>query len=236
MAINQGLKIGKIDTSAYNLFLTDAGVFTTFARSYNMISIPGRSGDLEIDNNKFENGTLTFPAVITEDFMNNMIAFKSAINRQVGYQKIVDPFMPGYFRMGIYTNDGAPKMSADQTTGSFTMKFNCKPQLFLNEGDEPKIFTANGTLKNPTGYRTRPLIRLYGTGTLGIGDYSIVVNTAGTDYIDFDCETMDAHEGSQNRNGNVTVAHEPFLNEDTTGITLTGLTKVEITTRWFTIL
>ena len=76
---------------------------------------------------------------------------------------------------------------------------------------------------------------MYGTGSVMIGSKTITVSTAGTNYIDFDCETQDAYEGSTNRNANIsTNFSEISLNPGTTGIDLTSLT-VDIMPRWFEI-
>ena len=169
--IKKGLIIGdgsmKVDTSAFGVYVTDAGVYPPTSRNYNMVHISGRNGDLSIDGNDFSNGTLRFPACMLMDGIESAnsadyIAFKGALNRMTGYQKIVDPFLANYYRMGIFTNNSEPKWSADKSLWVFDLKFNAKPQLFLNEGDAVKSFTANSTLKNPTGYITRPLLRIYG--------------------------------------------------------------------------
>ena len=79
------------------------------------------------------------------------------------------------------------------------------------------------------------IIRIYGTGTVMIGSKTITVNTAGTSYIDFDCETLDAYEGAFNRNGNISINFEKMgLVPGNNGITLSGVT-IQILPRWWEV-
>ena len=95
-------------------------------------------------------------------------------------------------------------------------------------------FTSNGSIENPTEFESKPLLRVYGTGTLGIGSQSITISQADV-YTDIDCEMMDCFKGTANKNANVSFSdyNFPTLMPGTNGISLTGITKVEITPRWW---
>ena len=75
------------------------------------------------------------------------------------------------------------------------MKFDCKPQRFLVSGENPVVFTGNGTITNPTDFESSPLIRVTGNGTIAIGENGeyrfIVSNNIGTIWID--SEIMEAY-------------------------------------------
>ena len=98
------------------------------------------------------------------------------------------------------------------------------------------ILTASGTISNPTLFEAKPLIRVYGTGKLEVGSETITISKGATEYIDIDCDIQDCYEGSENRNGLVTLTDFPTLASGDTGIKLgSGITKVEITPRWWTV-
>ena len=85
-------------------------------------------------------------------------------------------------------------------------------------------------------FDAKPLIRVYGVGELGIGSETITITKGATEYIDIDCDIQDCYEGLENRNGLVSLTDFPTLPSGNTGITLgTGITKVEITPRWWTL-
>ena len=75
------------------------------------------------------------------------------------------------------------------------------------------------------------------TGTVGVGSVSITFDGS-TEYVDLDCDVQDAYYGVSNKNSSIILSPNrfPTLSAGETGITLgTGITKVEITPRWFEI-
>ena len=202
-----------------------------------MIPIPGRNGDLVGTETRFENGTLTYPAFICNNFSTNIETLRAFLNSLYGYKKLSDTYHPNEYRMVIFRGPFEPEVTPKNDAGSFDLVFECKPQRYLNSGDTTTTLTASGTITNPTRFDAQPLLRVYGTGTLGIGSGSITISQADT-YTDIDCEMMDAYKGSANKNNFITLSgyNFPVLKPGSNGVTLgTGITKVEITPRWFTI-
>ena len=95
---------------------------------------------------------------------------------------------------------------------------------------------AAGELFNPTECPAKPFLRIHGSGNavLSLGDY-IIMLTGIDSYIDVDCELMDAYKGAANLNSKVSFnADEVDLLPGVNGISWTGgITKVEITPRWW---
>lgn len=121
--------------------------------------------------------------------------------------------------------------------GKFTLEFDCKPQRFLKSGEEPIELTTGGAILNRTEFPSKPMLRVYGSaaGTVGIGGQTITISTINA-YVDIDCEIMDAYKGSTNCNGNVSFTDDIVLAPGETTISMTGgITKVEITPRWYII-
>lgn len=92
------------------------------------------------------------------------------------------------------------------------------------------------TIENPTLFDSQPLLRVYGEGTLGINSQSVTITQA-DEYTDIDCEMMDCFKGTENKNLFVqfTDFNFPVFKPGTNNISLSGITKVEITPRWWMV-
>ena len=127
-------------------------------------------------------------------------------------------------------------MQVQNKMGSFDLVFDCDPRMFLKSGEETLSLTAGISLNNPTLFDALPLIRAYGTGTLTIGSCSVTISTANS-YTDIDCEAQEAYKGSTNCNNNIILTNGEFpkLSAGINSISLTGLSRLEITPRWWTL-
>jgi len=93
------------------------------------------------------------------------------------------------------------------------------------------------TVNNPTLFPSKPLIRVTGSGTVGIGDETITI-ASGYDYVDIDSEIQNCYCGNQNANAAVTFSNREFpeLQPGLNGVTFgTGIESVQITPRWYRI-
>ena len=104
--------------------------------------------------------------------------------------------------------------------------------ITVEYGDDP------GKLLNPTLMPARPLIRVYGYGTLVVGNVTVTISNYSLSYIDIDCAMMDCYSGSTNLNSYVTFSGNdfPVLGPGATSISYSGsITKVLITTNWWRV-
>ena len=156
----------------------------------------------------------------------------------VGYRKLIDSYHPDEYRMVIYQGPLTVKPTKKNDAAQFDIVFNAKPQRFLISGDTATTLTASGTISNPTLFPSRPLIRVYGNGVLGVGSDSITIINNSGNYIDIDCDAGLAYRGATNMNSSITLSGYDFpaLVGGTNNIALgTGITKVEITPRWWRV-
>ena len=188
-----------VDSRDFGVFLSGEGAFDAPARRGEMISIPGRNGSLFMDEGVFENITVEYPAFIGTGyeaiFRTKLGDLRSALTSRGNYKRLTDTYHPDEFRLGVYRSGLEVDPQHITRAGSFTMKFDCKPQRFLVSGEESHIFAANGTITNPTLFVASPLIRVTGDGMVAIGNdgkYRFVVsNNPGT--ITIDSEVMEAY-------------------------------------------
>lgn len=199
MGLLNHLTYDGVDSSDFGVFISGEGVFDAPARRGEMISIPGRNGSLFMDEGVFENITVEYPAFIgtgyEELFRTKLGDLRSALSSRGNYKRLTDTYHPDEFRLGVFRDGLEVDPQHITRAGGFTMKFDCKPQRFLVEGEYPQLFVANGTITNPTDFESSPLIKVTGNGTVSIGEngkYRFVVsNNPGT--ITIDSEIMEAY-------------------------------------------
>ena len=234
--MRQTLSFAGVDLSTFGVYISGSGVFDAPERVYDPITIPGRNGALLGIENRLENIELTYPAFVYANFRKAISDLKSFLLSHPGYQEIADTYYPEEYRMGYYAGGLAPEMTQRLEAGNFDLTFNCKPQRYLKAGRTVTTMTATGTLFNPTDFPARPLLRVYGSGTITFGGVTITV-TGVSPYIDIDCELMDAYYQSESRNDKISLSANDFpaLIPGLNTVTLSGVTSVEITPRWWRV-
>lgn len=220
-------------TEDFNVFISGEATFASPTRRYTTVHIPGRNGDLTYDDGDFENVPVSYPAFITRDYQKQISNLEDFLGSLSGYVRIEDTYHPDEFRLGIFKGGITPKNTAANLAGSFEIQFDMKPQRFLKEGENVVTFIEDGVLKSPTFQIAKPLLRVYGTGTVGIGATTIQINQV-DEYVDIDCDTEDAFKGAVNCNADIQVTNHTFPTlQGETAIELTGVTRVDITPRWW---
>ena len=220
----------------FNVVINEHTGYSAPERDCDVIEIPGMNGDLTLDNGRYKNISVTYKCGISNNFASHISNLKAWLYSNIGYHRLEDTFDPDHFRLARVSENLEPTSFARARAGQFDIKFDCKPQRFLKSGEETYIFTGTGKIINPTFYNALPLIRAYGTGTLGIGSTTITINSANI-YTDIDCAIQDAYKGATNCNGNLTLnsGDFPVLEPGENGISLSGITSIELTPRWWTL-
>ena len=157
-----------IDSSDYGIYISGDGAFNAPVRRGELVSVPGRNGDIFFDEGTYENIEIEYPALcpgVTEkQFKDRLTSFRSAIVSRQGYQRLEDTYHDDEFRLAIY-KDGLEVEPKNVTrAGEFTLTFNCKPQRFLKSGEDMILITQSRTLTNPTKFESMPIIKVRGNG------------------------------------------------------------------------
>ena len=229
-------RFGKVDSRAFNIGIYGNQLFDPPKRKYEEIEIPGRNGKLLIDEGTYENQKIPYDAYIIKNFAINIDTFRNELLSQGGYQRLEDTIHPEEFRMAMAL-PFAVDMKGVLKAGTFTIEFDAKPQRFLKSGEISREFQASGIIYNPTRFGSKPLLRVYGSsaGTVGIGSQTITVSSV-NEYVDIDCELMNAFKGAINCNGNVSFSGNIEIPSGRSGIAFTGgISRVIVTPRWYTI-
>lgn len=179
--IYKALEFDGVSSRDYGVYITGSAVFNAPERDVEMITIPGRNGAFALDNGRFENITVTYPAGIfaenEEDFAEAISEFRNYLCSKRGYCRLQDEYNPDEYRLAIYKS-GLEVEPAFLKAGEFEIVFDCKPQRWLTEGEEAVTVASGDLLVNPTLFESSPLLEVEGYGDIDIGGQKITVNQA----------------------------------------------------------
>lgn len=160
----------------YGVAILGEGVFNAPERDVEMITIPGRSGQFVLDNGRFENIEVTYPANLIADseadFAEALSDFRNMLCSKRGYVRLQDDYHPDEYRMAVYKS-GLEVDEKVLRAGEFEITFDCKPQRWLVSGETAVAVTSGDTLTNPTLFESGPLLETAGHGTIGFNGYEI---------------------------------------------------------------
>ena len=234
-ALNTYLSFGGKRLEQFGLYISGGASHGAPERDYEKVSVPGRNGDLIFDNGAYKNIEITYHAGVRKPVAPHIRDLRNFLLSLRGYQRLEDSFHPETYRMAVFKGSIDPKLAVQGRIGELDLKFDCKPQRFLVEGEKEIVLTSGTPIYNPTDMTALPLVRVYGTGTLAIGEETIVITQA-DGYTDIDCDIMDAYKGTTNCNGNIQLSSGNFfhLEPGNNGVSITGsITGVTLIPRWW---
>jgi predicted phage tail component-like protein len=124
-------------SSDFNVWCSGDGLYRLPERDVEYISVPGRNGDLVVDNGRWQNVAVTYSCFIPKNFREHYADLVSWLASQKGYGKLEDARHPEFYWLARMDADVDPKMVVADDSGTFTLTFNCKPQRFLKSGEIP---------------------------------------------------------------------------------------------------
>lgn len=214
---------------------------STGQRVVTKVSVPGRSGDLVIDTGAYSNYTQPYEIWFKDKRRGTTRAARDIAQwllSGTGYLHLEDTYDPEVFRLAMFTGP----LDVENwmlMAGRATLEFDCQPQRWLKDGQNPVSVESGQRLFN-AWQPALPLIRVAGTGngslTVGSSTFTISDMPGG---IMLDSETQDAYWGAPatNLNNNVKVSGGyPVLQAGETAVSFSGdITAVQITPRWWSL-
>ena len=230
---------GGESSTDYGIVVSEAPSFDKPVRKNTVNKIPGRNGAVIFQEDAYEDVTRSYKAWIAdyarEDLVSAVSDFTAWLYSKKGYQRLEDNFEPDIYRLAYF--DGGENITNELTQyGSTVIRFTCRPERFLKEG-EKEITVSNGdSIYNPTRFESKPLIYIEGSGEIHVSIKGTTIVANVDDYIYIDCERMNAYRlGTENKNGEISGTF-PVIVPGTNGIGITGsATKVVLVPRYFTI-
>lgn len=228
------LRFGPSDSESLGIYITGAAVYNAPERDVSMVTVPGRSGDLCLDNGRWKNIVVTYPAFTCGDLAEAMRKIRYEFGASAGYyEDLYDSYHPDEYRRAVFAGPIDVEVAPLHAGGSFNLVFNCKPQRYLTDF-QPLIFTADGSLPDVDAYAGTPTISITGTGSCSIGDTVITISEADGPTV-IDCDTMDCYNGnSENRNAYVSFSGNRFPEiYPGDGVSMGDMSRIEILPRWW---
>lgn len=234
------------DSREFNAYITKKSAYNKPEKDISFISVPGRSGDIILDNGRYKNikiqyGIKFFGKDITGrnnfDFAATYHRVADWLQTNSNYYILTDSYEPEYYRKACVSSSIALNQPHYQI-GSFDVTFNCKPHKYRQDGEHIITLTASeNTLTNCENAEALPLIRVYPTTTGGVSVFSVngvsCTILSMPEYIDIDCEMMNAYYGTTNCNNKLSGLNFPVLVSGANSINLiNNILKIELKPRW----
>lgn len=231
----RSLTFNNVPSYSLGIAISGEGTYDAPARNVSKYTVPGRNGDLILDNGSYKNITVVYPAFVTGDFQTNDAAIREWLLSPKGYSRLTDDYHPDEYRLAMYSGGITFDPTAWNKHAEFNMRFDCKPQRFLVSGEEQvTIASSSDTITNPTGFDALPLIEID-----CVGDAVVTVNGTTMTFegleggIVLDCDIQTAYYGLDPMGGYMMGAF-PFLGPGENAISYRGdVTEIRITPRWW---
>lgn len=226
------------NTKDYGVYISGAKTYRTAERDRELIEIPGRNGYLLQDNGRYKPVEIEYDAFCVKNIKGNVRALINSLAEDHSIHELTDTFDRSHTRQATFDTQIDPELFA-MKTARFLLRFTCQPERWRQDGQTAITVTDGMNLDNPTKQTAKPLVRIYGTGNLYIGEHTVTV-TENSGYIDLDTEQGDAFEEVASvivyRNNQIILPdHQmPTLEPGTTTIHFDPtITRVQIIPRWW---
>lgn len=190
------------------------------ARRGTVLQIPGRNGNLVIEDGTYENVTLKFDVYLSAEPANLYDRAATVANwllGSFGYQRLTTEYEPDIFRLARFA--GPLDIEAILNShGRATLEFDCYPQRFDALGhvysDYGSLSSGSAVITNTGIMIAKPMIKVTGKGNVAL-DFSsaatgnttevdFAFSTSKTETIILDCDLHDAYyEDGSNANAAV---------------------------------
>lgn len=164
--------------------------YTLSVKELDFTALPGKSGDIVTDKNRFKNLSISYKVSSYPPFCNYeeqefVYALSEWLLTSYDYKILRDTYNPGYFRKAICTDIANPTVEASGVVWT-TVTFNCDPFRYSYLGLQSVTFHSNSnfrienvTFRNPEKWESEPIIEIIpsssATMSLKINNVSVAV-------------------------------------------------------------
>lgn len=161
----------------FNIHVFDADVDRTAPKIVESFEVPGRNGQIIVDENRYEDVEHRYlRAVIFEDADSETDRFRDWLYSHVGYFRLEDTWHPDEFYLAQVSGEFEPEYSINRDLSKFDINFIRRPERFLKSGEEwvdmAPYKEHQSLLKvgliNPTNQIAVPIVRTKGNGTFTV--------------------------------------------------------------------
>lgn len=229
-----------VPSTQYGIVVETPPVREFAARNVSTVTVPGKNGNIIVDTGSYANVSREYNIAVGAwkgdyySLVNNIRVWLNNATGSEQYYRLSDSYEPDVYRMARFDEAGTFNNIHNQG-GRITVRFNCKPQRFLNSGDTPiNIVTSTATSASTTIQNNylpaKPLIVITGSGDalLTVAGVRVNINGLGSsETIQIDSESMQAFHTSSS--GNTTNKnHKIQLLDDSFPILESGSNSISI--------
>lgn len=127
-----------VKSSDFGVFISGAQTMGAAGRDVDEIVVPGRDGNLTIDNGRFNAVAHTYPAFIAEDAKEGLKGLRNALLSKRGHKRLSDTVHPDEFYRAYYEHGLEPELTANLRHSELEIEFTRDPRRFLVSGDTPQ--------------------------------------------------------------------------------------------------
>lgn len=205
-------------------------------RKHEKTSVPGRNGDLLIQQDAFDNVTQRYEIYVSAEVTRlttivHLIAEWLCVK---GYHRLEDSYWLDTFRLASF-NGGEEISNIMNRFGRATIEFDCKPQRFYTYGDSFLSMENGQLLHNPSVFTAKPLIVVQGSGAATISDGKNALALTDCNNMTIDCDVKQIYQGTTNKNSVGSGAFLELPDGDTEISWTGGISSLELKPRWWTI-
>ena len=221
------------------LIVSKAPSLARSQRKIDVFSVPGRDGDIIMQQDAWENQTQTYECYVGNgDAPAAASELASWLFSLDGYQELKDSWETDVYRLA-YLSEPLDIESIMSQVGRVDVTFSCVPRRYLNSGKTPVTITQSTNLSNPTAFTAKPLLLVSNAGGIINGTVACGGNTlsisANTSQVYVDCETQQTYStnGTTWYNDAVTGKY-PVIPKGAQRFAISGgISSVVVTPRWF---
>jgi len=189
------------------------------------ITIPGRDGDLTIDYNTKKSYILPMACTLLD--------FAKIDEIKVWLSGSGDLlFNWQNYKYDARLNNKIDIAQSLENLGEFPLMWKVQPCKKSIDNNLITL-TALGTVLNPGTYKSKPIVKIFGTGSIDLTINSTVIHlTNVVDYVTIDSELMDAYKDTTLKNNDMS-GDFPELIPGVNNVSWTGnISRIEITPNW----
>lgn len=231
---------GGISSQNYGIRIKKASLSAGAERDVEKLVIPGRSGELIIDNGRYANVLLNVPCTCVASAGNDAVYARKIkgwlLSRPGEYLPLETSEDPDYFRDAAFHGPVDIENIANGYM-DFEIVFDCKPYQYSKYGQRVQDVTQKKQLFNPESFPSQPYIRITGSGDIRLTVGNRTWDFGGVDgSIEVDSEIMNTFKGTLPQNVKKKGDGYPELSPGMNGFAWTGdVSKVEVKPRWRTL-
>lgn len=159
------LKFNGKSTEELGLVIQTPPSYTFPERDMSSVHVPGRNGDLYIDNKCYQNAERSYaiakgfkPGTKLYANAQEILSWLTSANGK--YVRLEDSYDNEVYRLAMFNNSNSFVNYFDEAT-SIDVTFKCKPQRFLKSGENTLHYEGSSVIiENITGYESLPSIEL----------------------------------------------------------------------------